>query len=213
MENRLYFSELARTLGIAGGEMPAMDGPLPEPKPGEHMTHPNVWRKEGGEKLMAYLKEHFAPGDRLEYDGHGDCWMMLAMMYQMRQCRLATYIGVFDKSLQIEAYQVGGDEKENQPCTFTLEEQGDDVLLTVHLKPEGGPFDMPFREIVAPEIPKGKNIFVRLDGRHLLFTFPLSLTYGDSCRSLVMDYAGECFVSLSNTPELQMGDLVENPFS
>lgn len=213
MENRLYFSELARTLGIAGGEMPAMDGHLPEPKPGEHMNHPNVWRKEGGEKLMAYLKEHFAPGDRLEYDGHGDCWMMLAMMYQMRQCRLFTYIGVFDKSLQIEAYQVGGDEKENQPCTFTLEEQGDDVLLTVHLKPEGGPFDMPFREIVAPEIPKGKNIFVRLDGRHLLFTFPLSLNYGDSCRSLVMDYAGECFVSLSNTPELQMGDLVENPFS
>lgn len=214
MEKRLYFSDLARELNIAGGEMPSMDGPPPEPKPGEHMTHPNVWRKEGGEKLIAYLKSRYAPGDALEYDGHGDCWLMLAMMYEMRDCKLSTYIGAgFDRSLPIEAYQVGGDPKGNQPCTFTVVEQGDDVQITVHLKPEGGPFDLPFREIVAPKLPKGKNIFVRLDGRHLLFTFPMSLSYGKDCRSMVMDYNGECFVSVSNTPELQRGDLIEDPFS
>jgi hypothetical protein len=176
------------------------------------VTHPNVWRKEGGTKLLSYLREKYQPGDVFEYDGHGDCWMMLAIMYTLRDCQLCTYIGAFDKDLPITAYKRGTAPVPGQPCSFTVEEQGDNILLTVHLDPDKGPFDMPFAEIVAPELPAGKNIYVRLDGRHLLFTFPLSLTYGADCRSIIMDYDGECFCSVSNTPDLEVGDLVENPF-
>ncbi len=215
MAKRLYFSDLARELGIAGGEMPPMGGPPPAPAPGNHpMTHSNVWRKEGGEKLLSYLKAHYHAGDELEYDGHADCWLMLAMMDQMRDCKLSTYIGAgFDRSLPIEAYRLGSEPAPNQPCTFTVVEQGENIQLTVHLPPTGTPFDLPFREIVAPQLPAGKNIFVRLEGRHLLFTFPISLTYGKTCRSIVMDYDQECFVSVSNTPELQVGDCIPNPFA
>lgn len=213
MCERIYFSNLAAEFGIAGGGMPPMGDKPPQKPAAMPMTHPNVWRKDGGAKLLAYLKARYQSGDVLEYDGHGDCWLMLAMMDQMRECKLRTYIGgPFDKVLPIIAYRTGSQENPNQPCSFTLDEQGENVCLTVHLKPEGGPFDMAFGDIVAPEIPEGKNIYVRLDGRHLLFTFPLALTYGETCRSLVMDYDGECFVSVSHTPELEVGDLVENPF-
>jgi hypothetical protein len=176
------------------------------------MVHANVWRTEGGTKLLAYLKERYQPGDVFQYDGHGDCWMMLAVMDALRECKISTYIGAFGKDLPIVAYSTGDAPAPGQPCSFTVEEQGDNVLLTVHLDPDKGPFDMPFGEIVAPAIPAGKNIYVRLDGRHLLFTFPLSLTYGKDCRSIITDYAGECFCSVSNTPDLKVGDLVESPF-
>ena len=137
---------------------------------------------------------------------------MLAVMHLLRDCRIQTYIGVFDRTLPITAYGTGTAPAEGQPCSFSVEEQGDDVLLTVHLDPDKGPFDMPFSQITAPEILAGKNIFVRLDGRHLLFTFPLALTYGADCRSIIMDYSGECFCSVSNTPELAVGEIVESPF-
>ncbi len=214
MNERLYFHQLSQELGISGEQLPPMSGPPAPPAAGNRpMTHPNVWRKEGGEKLLAYLKAHYAPGDSLEYDGHADCWLMLAMMDQMRDCKISTYIGAgFDRVLPITAYKTGNHPTPGQPCTFTLEERGNDVCLTVHLDPNGGPFNMPLDQITAPEIPAGKNIFVRLDGRHLLFTFPIALTYGTTCRSIVMDYDGECFVSVSNTPDLAVGDLIENPF-
>lgn len=105
----------------------------------------------------------------------------------------------------------GGTPQESQPCTFAVKESGDNVLLTVTLKPDGTPFDLPFGEITAPEIPAGKNIFVRLEGRHLLFTFPVALTYGAHCKTIVMDYAGECFCAVSNTPEVHVGDLWKIP--
>ena len=138
---------------------------------------------------------------------------MLAVMDQLRDCRIQTYIGVFDKTLSISSYQTGAEAVDGQPCTFTVEEKGDSILLTVHLDPDKGPFDMPFDKIVAPELPAGKDIYVRLDGRHLLFAFPVSLTYGKTCRSIIMDYSGECFCSVSNTPDLAVGDLVDSPFA
>lgn len=211
MQERVYFFELAKELGIAGMELPPKA--LPKPGGAAAMVHPNVWRKDGGEKLMKWLEERYHPGDVFEYDGHADCWLMLAVMHQLRACDIQTYIGAgFDRTLPITAYRIGGAPQETQPCTFTVKESGDNVLVTVHLKPDGTPFDLPFSEIVAPELPAGKNIFVRLDGRHLLFTFPMALTYGTHCKTLVMDYADECFCAVSNTPEVQVGDLVKNPF-
>lgn len=211
MSDRIYFHALAAELGIEGGGLPPM-GEKPSGAPPREITHPNVWRKEGGQKLLAYLKAHYAPGDALEFDGHADCWLMLAMMDQMRDCQISTYIGAgFDRTLPIVAYKTGGAPAENQPCTFTLEEFGDYVYLTVHLRPNSGPFDLYFGDIVAPEISPGKNIVVHLDGRHLLFTFPVALTYGKTCRSIIMDYDHECFVSVSNTPNLAVGDLLNQP--
>ncbi len=213
---RLYFSELAKELQLPGVSYPpAGDVPPEPPKPqgGSH-THPNVWGKAGGEKALAYLKEHYPPGSTFEYDGHGDCWMMLAIMDQLRDRKLCTYLGgPFDKVLDIDPYRTGPEAAPGQPCTFSLVEQGDDVCLTVHLAPDGSPFDMPFSEIIAPQIPAGKNIYVRLDGRHLLFAFPISLTYGATCRSLIMDYAGECVCSVSNRDDLEVGDSVQSPFN
>ena len=87
------------------------------------------------------------------------------------------------------------------------------MLLTVHLDPEKGPFDMPFDRIAAPEIPDGKNLYVRLDGRHLLFTFPVALTYGEKCRSIIMDYSGDCICAVSHRPDLAVGSRTENPFA
>ena len=211
MQERVYFFELAKDMGIQGMELPPKE--LPKPAGEAAMVHPNVWRKDGGEKLLQWLEERYHPGDIFEYDGHGDCWLMLAVMHQLRGCDIRTYIGAgFDRTLPITAYQIGGVPQESQPCTFTVEDSGDDVLLTVRLKPDGTPFDLPFGEIIAPEIPAGKNIFVRLEGRHLLFTFPVALTYGERCNTIVMDYAGECFCAVSNSEEIHVGDLVENPF-
>lgn len=214
MSELVYFSDLAGKLGVESGMPPAPAGGPDGPGPGGTITHPNTWRKEGGEKLLQYLKERYHPGDTFVYDGHADCWLMLAVMDQLKECTLGTYIGAgFNKTLPIVSYKTGAAPADGQPCTFTIEGKGDDLLLTVHLVPDKSPFDMYFGDIVAPELPAGKNIFVRLDGRHLLFTFPISLTYGAGCRSIVMDYNNECFVSVSNTPELAVGDLVENPFA
>lgn len=213
MPKRLYFHELAKKLGIPGAEFPPNPDQSP-PQSAGPMVHPNVWGQQGGEKLLAYLKANYGPGDTLEYDGHADCWLMLAMLDQMRECHLCTYIGAgFDRVLSITSYRTGKAPAQKQPCTFQTVEHGDDILLTVCLRPHGTPFDMPFEDIIAPEILAGKNIFVRLAGRHLLFAFPVSLTYGQTCRSIVMDYAGECVVSVSNTPELTVGQLVTSPFS
>ncbi len=230
MSERLYFFDLADVLGIEGGGMPAPaavgpggpdgtpkmgapEGPGGMPPKSVAITHPNVWRKEGGKKLLDYLHERYKPGDTLDYDGHADCWLMLAVMDQMRDCNICTYIGAgFNKTLPIVPYQIGNVPAEGQPSTFSVREQGEDVLLTVHLDPNKGPFDMYFGDIVAPPIPEGKNLYIRLDGRHLLFTFPISLTYGSVCRSIIMDYDNECFCSVSNVPELEVGDLVKNPF-
>ena len=215
MPERIYFSDLAERFGISGGVpfVPGCPAGPDSPEDGDAVVHPNVWRREGGEKLLTWLRENYRAGDVFEFDGHGDCWLMLAAMDLLRGCQLRTYIGVFDRTLPIEAYRTGPAPAEGQPCFFSLEEQGDDVLLTVHLDPDKGPFDMPFSEITAPEIPDGRNIYVRLDGRHLLFTFPLSLTYGTRCRSMIMDYSDECFCSVSNVPELSVGDLVASPFT
>lgn len=209
---RLYFSELAKELNIEGVSYPP-PGVVPEEPQGSQLIHPNVWGKEGGERVLAYLNAHYPPGSYFEYDGHGDCWMMLAIMDQLRDRELATYIGgPFGRTLKLEAYCTDITPIANQPCTFTVEEQGENVLLTVHLTPDGTPFDLPFRDIVAPEIPAGKNIYVRLDGRHLLFAFPVALTYGESCKSIIMDYAGECVCAVSHRPDISVGDKTESPF-
>lgn len=211
MQERVFFFELAKELGIAGAEL---SPPKPAGMPGpETMVHPNVWHRDGGDKLLKWLEERYRPGDVFEYDGHADCWLMLAVMHQLRECDIRTYIGAgFDRTLPITAYRLGGAPQEKQPCMFSVREAGNNVQLTVHLKADGTPFDLPFCDIVAPELPAGKNIFVRLDGRHLLFAFPVALTYGACCNTIVMDYAGECICAVSNTPEIQVGDLVENPF-
>lgn len=211
MPKRIYFFELTAEFGIESGLPPRKpDGP--NAGADQPVTHPNVWSKENGRKLIALLQDRIAPGETLDYDGHADCWLMLALMDQMRNRNISAYIGAFHKSLPIVAYRIGKQPTDGQPCRFTVEAQGDNVLLTVHLEPDKGPFDMEFGDIVAPEIPKGKNIFVRLEGRHLLFAFPVSLTYGEHCRSICMDYSGQCICAVSNTTALEPGDTVENPF-
>jgi hypothetical protein len=205
MKERLVFSELGAQLGVDVSK--AMEeGPVPG-------THPNVWRKEGGVKALEYLRQYAKPGEYIEYDGHGDCWLMLAILYELRMCDLNTYIGPFDRALKLCAYRQGAAPRPEQQVTFRVEEQGENILLTCVLVPDKTPFDLPFEEIVAPKLREGKNIYVRLEGRHLLFAFPVSLTYGETAKAIYMDYAGECFCSVSNTSEVAVGDLVENPFA
>lgn len=132
MPKRLYFHELAKKLGIPGAEFPPNPGQSPPPQSAGPMVHPNVWGQQGGEKLLAYLKANYGPGDTLEYDGHADCWLMLAMLDQMRECHLCTYIGAgFDRVLSITSYRTGKAPAQKQPCTFQTVEHGDDILLTV----------------------------------------------------------------------------------
>lgn len=224
MEEILKFSELAQKLGVDAG-LPAMPGGAPGGPggapggpggpggaPGGSMIHSNTWGKEGGLKALEYLKQYAKEGESFVYDGHGDCWLMLAVLYQLRMCDLATYIGAFGKNLPLKAYAVGSTPKEGQPVYFDVKEEGDNILITANLDPDKTPFDMPFDQIVAPEIPEGKNIYVRLNGRHLLFVFPLSLTYGDKAKAIFMDYADDCYCSVSNTSEVSVGDKVDCPF-
>ena len=177
------------------------------------MVHKNVWNKEAALKALDWLEAQYAPGEVFAYDGHGDCWLMLAVMYRLRDRDIQAYIGAFGNSLPIRACKTEGEPPEKQSCTFEVAEQGDDVLVTVHLSPDAGPFDCPMDEIVAPALPAGKNIYLRLDGRHLLNLFPLALTYGDTCRTLCVDYADECVCSVSHVPEVETGDHVTCPFA
>lgn len=82
MSERIYFFKLAAEFGIDGGLPPKKpDGPGVAGTSAP-MTHPNVWSKENGRKLIALLQERIAPGETLDYDGHADCWLMLALMDQ-----------------------------------------------------------------------------------------------------------------------------------
>lgn len=203
MKERLIFTEFAAKLGIG------MD--TSEPKPGAPMVHTNVWSKEKGQEAIEQLKQYASDG-KFEFDGHGDCWLMMAAMYELRDCDIGAYIMVFNDSLKIRPYAIGAEPAAGQPCTFSVEEKGDDVLLTVHLEDGKGPFDMPFEQVVAPEIAEGKNIYIRLDGRHLLNCFPLTMTYGEKAKAMYMEYADECVCCVSNTDAAQVGERVTCPF-
>ena len=212
MEDLVCFNDLAEQFGIYEGrsEVVLEDGTVLDK--GAAVMHENIWGKEGGKKLLGWLDAHVSPGGVFSYDGHADCWLMTAAMYHLRQSRIYTYIGAFDRMLEIRPYAAGKEPVEGQLCTFSVEEKGNSVLLTVHINPDRTPFDMPFDEIGAPALPEGKDIFVRLDGRHLLFVFPMSLTYGAACRSLNVDFSGECLCAVSNDPSLEVGDPVPCPF-
>jgi hypothetical protein len=202
MEQRLVFSEIAEKLGVDMSKSAPVNG-----------AHPNAWLGEAGKQTRAYFAQFAKPGEYIEYDGHCDCWLMLAILYDLRMCDINAYIKPFDKTLKICSYRQGDTPNPEQPAFFDVETQGDSVLLTCKLVPEKGPFDMYFGDIVAPVIPEGKDIYIRLDGRHLLFTFPLALTYGDTARSVWVDYAGECVCAISHQPDPEPGDLGTCPFA
>ncbi len=203
MKERLIFRDFAEKMGTA------MD--ISEPKPGAPMVHNNVWSAEKGKEAIEYLRK-YADDGYFEFDGHGDCWLMMAAMYALKDCDINAYIMVFDGCLKIRPYALGDEPAQGQPCTFSVEEKGDDVLLTVHLEEGKGPFDMPFEKVVAPVLPDGKKIYVRLDGRHLLNCFPLTMTYGEKAAAMYMDYAGQCVCCLSNVDGVDIGDRVSCPF-
>jgi hypothetical protein len=202
MTERLIFSELAQKLGVDMKKSAPVNG-----------QHPNAWLGEAGKQAREFFAQFANPGEYIEYDGHCDGWLMLAILYDLRMCDINAYMAApFEKNLKVCSYRLGDTPDPEQPVFFDVKNQGDSVLLTCKLVPEKGPFDMYFGDIVAPVLPEGKDIYVRLEGRHLLYIFPLALTYGDSARSIWMDYGGECVCGISHRPDAAPGDLGSCPF-
>ena len=189
---------------------PAGDQPIFDIDDYDHSPIPNSWGGEKGVKLLEYVKQYAKEGQKIIFDGHTECWLSLALVYVLKTCDINSYIPLYKKWVKTTKFTIGDTPNPAQPVTFDVQEQGDDVLLTEHI---GKGLDLAYSEMVAPKIPAGKNIYVRLKGQQrMLSTYPLSLTYGDEAKAMFVDYAGDCYCCVSHTPEVKVGDRIKCPF-
>lgn len=199
MDNRIHFTELARTLG---GEL------CKRRLPNGAEIEEAVWTPALCEKLLEHFRAKAADTDPIEYDGHPAPWVMMAIVHMLRNREQRAYIGAFGKSLILRPYDLGGQEKPDQPAVFRFRELGEALELEVILSKDPAPFRMPMEELAAPVLPAGRDIFVKLRGAHYIFNFPLPLCYGESCRAMYL-WDGDAYVCcLSNTAAVQVGDRV-----
>jgi hypothetical protein len=176
----------------------------------DHAPIPNSWGGEKGVKLLEYVKQYAKEGQKIIFDGHTECWLSLALVYVLKMCDINSYIPLYDKWVKTTKFTIGNSPNPAQPMTFEVQERGDDVLIIEHI---GKGLDLAYSEMVAPKLPAGKNIYVRLKGQHrMLSTYPLSLTYGDEAKAMFVDYAGDCFCCVSHTSGVKVGDRVKCPF-
>lgn len=221
---RINFDAVARELGADVPQRgPGGPGKRPPPPPGGAFTPEmsrqsalrlaGMWPVERSLKLLAYFAKQAETGEALEFEGHPACWAMMALVNQLKKCPLYMYMPPFGKSLKLEAFSIGGAPAEGQLSTFEVEERGENVRLTATLTNGGNPdpFAIPFSENVAPAIAPGKNIYVDLVGAHYIAVFSLPWTYPD-CKAMFMRMADGTYCVASNTPEYQVGQIVDYPF-
>jgi hypothetical protein len=172
---------------------------------------PNSWSKENAGKLLDSLDQYAVPGQRVEYFSHPDYWLMLAVNYKLKMCEIGVTLPMTGDFVKTGKFTIGTVPRDDQPVGFEMVTRGDDILLTVaELRNR---FDYPVEDIVAPAVPEGKRLYVRMAGQRILHFMPVAITYGDNVEALFMDYADECRCCISHSEKYEVGDNVENPFS
>lgn len=172
-----------------------------------------MWPVERALKLFDYFKDAKENSTPLEFEGHPACWAMIALCGYLRNCQLSMYMPPFQRSFDLAPFTVADKPLDWQMFSTDLEENGDDVHLTLTLGDGGNPdpFRIPYGDNVVPPIADGKNIFVELVGAHYLVTFSLAWTY-PNCNTLWYNNGDVCYCAYSNDPSVKVGDTKPLPF-
>lgn len=205
MSVTIDFVELGRQYGARLIEIPLPNGAV-------HIE--TEWDVEPGRAVIDRCLALAEGQTAVQFNGHTHPWVMLAVLYQLRRLELSTYFAVFDRSVPIEAYAVGGTPEPDQPVRFEVEEQGDDVLLSLCLGREALPFEVPFSAMRLPQLPAGKNLFVQVKDAKLFHLFGVPAALGENCRTLnVVMNGGLCRCAISHAEGVRVGDEAANPFA
>ena len=216
------FFEEAKKYGVIAmtGEGERMDALVPpgtggvpkdfDPDALPHAMFPNQWDKATADRFLKDLKPIIDANNAVEFVGHPDYWLIMAARYMMKDKDFIIGLPRDNKHLHSGRYTIGDTPAPGQPVGFSVRCDGDDVMLTITELVKD--FDYPSERIIAPAIPAGKNIYIRMDGQRLFHYIPVVVTYGDDARAMFMDYAGDCRCCVSHLPGLEIGDTVESPY-
>jgi hypothetical protein len=181
------------------------------PMPNGAVMVDTTWDQAHGQLLLAYfdgLTSKLEPGDWVEFTAHTDPWVMMGIIYRLRQCKLSTYFAAFDYHAPIEPYAVGAEPVEGQAVLFSVSEEGDTVLLRMNAGVPKMPHEMRMGEMNLPAIPAGKDIRIDIGEGKVFQLEGLALSLGESCRTLYVGMgSGEYRCAISHVPEVRPGDV------
>ena len=175
-----------------------------------HGMFPNQWDKATASRFLDDLKPVIEANDAIEFVGHPDYWLLMAVRYMMKGKDFIIGLPRDGKHIHSHKYTIGDVPADGQPVGFDVRIDGDDILLTITELVKD--FDYPSEKIIAPALPAGKNIYVRMDGQRLFHFIPVVATYGDDACAMYLDYADDCRCCVSHVPGLEIGDSVESPY-
>lgn len=202
----IEFNAFGEECGIVPTMMPA-EGPMPARKE-------IVWDLEHSlialEKVTALSQKY----EVLEFQGHPDHWLMMAMVEKKAPtCTMTNNIPIFPKPYPMIPLKTGVTPADSN-MTFEIHEKGDDLQVLCTLLRKGSPEDN--LAIIAPEIPAGKRVYLKLVGEPSPIFIPVGLggAYADRCTALFIGerYGDNYRCSVTYTDAFKVGDTVKNPF-
>jgi hypothetical protein len=131
-----------------------------------------------------------------------------------KTCEMTNDIPIFDHPYPMNPLKIGT-VPEDADMTFTLTEVGDALRVKGTLHHKGTPEAN--LALVVPEIPTGKNVYIKLDGEPSPIFIPVGISqaYGDKVNALFIGerYGDNYRCCVSHTDAYQVGDTVPNPFA